>query len=730
MRFYERLINLPNRMDSPELQEIVRGTVVKLNEATTTPEMPGVLLGKIQSGKTRGFIGIIAESFSTGYDIAIVLTKNSQLLGLQTTNRLETEFSEFISTGEFADVHYVNTFHATGDTLTPVQLMQKQIFVGIKNYLNIDKLIEIFDIRVPLLKDKRILIIDDEADYGSVGFRKVKGQTDPEMIKTAAGLSQFRSILRNYSFLQVTATPYSLYLQPENYVESGFDYKPLKPAFTQILPTHSGYVGGEFYFEDESNDQSPAYHLHNTCRPLEIETLSDENSNPQILDYVSTTAKLEIFRKSILYFIAGVSLRRAQFIQKQNLDEERTPIFILPKYAFVFHIQTSKEPMIWQKSLLDKYLEYLIALQIDTPTSITTLFDSIINDLLISVEKGSKLWGGINIPTEEQILFQLRQLLTFKDYKSFLINSDERVIDRTDNKGQLKLEAGLTFFIGGQVLDRGITIDNLIGFFYGRSPEVSKMDTILQHARMYGNRAKEDLCVTRFYTAQAIYSRMKEIHFLDVALREQLVKSDKGIVSIRRAANGSIIPCDPSRIALSNIITIKKFKRLLPYGFNVKVNGQLNPIIQSINTILQSYPDYTSDNKVTFEISFQSFVEIIDLIDNSFIGFDTPDLKWDTKLVKDLVKRFLDEASKTSLPIYVRTNLEMGRFKASGDFITVPETSSTDGAVAKIAAANIPCLVLLGQKGRDANQAWNGGPFYWPVIYCPGNLNNPIIFSW
>ena len=33
-----------------------------------------------------------------------------------------------------------------------------------------------------------------------------------------------------------------------------------------------------------------------------------------------------------------------------------------------------------------------------------------------------------------------------------------------------KLRTPLNIFIGGQVLDRGVTLANLIGFYYGRRP--------------------------------------------------------------------------------------------------------------------------------------------------------------------------------------------------------------------------------------------------------------------
>ncbi|WP_205731261.1 Z1 domain-containing protein, partial [Acinetobacter baumannii] len=62
------------------------------------------------------------------------------------------------------------------------------------------------------------------------------------------------------------------------------------------------------------------------------------------------------------------------------------------------------------------------------------------------------------------------------------VNSEENVINMLDDTGQLKLRSPLHIFIGGQVLDRGITLTNLIGFYYGRRPNKFQQDTVLQHS--------------------------------------------------------------------------------------------------------------------------------------------------------------------------------------------------------------------------------------------------------
>ncbi|MGV3488410.1 MAG: Z1 domain-containing protein, partial [Tuberibacillus sp.] len=149
------------------------------------------------------------------------------------------------------------------------------------------------------------------------------------------------------------------------------------------------------------------------------------------------------------------------------------------------------------------------------------------------------------------------------------VNSEKDVNQLLDETGQLKLRTPLNFFIGGQILDRAITIGNLIGFYYGRNPRSFQQDTVLQHSRMFGYRPIEDLAVTRFYTTLRIYDAMKKMQEFDSGLREAFEKGsqDNGVVFIQRDPQNQIIPCNPNKLLLSKTTTLKPFKRLLPVGF-------------------------------------------------------------------------------------------------------------------------------------------------------------------
>jgi primosomal protein N' len=92
--FYDQLAS--KRGDPPELREKVEEVLEKLQTEATSTKRPGILLGRVQSGKTRAFLGVIARAFDRGYD-AVILTKGTKSLAEQTLSRVKEDFREFIA---------------------------------------------------------------------------------------------------------------------------------------------------------------------------------------------------------------------------------------------------------------------------------------------------------------------------------------------------------------------------------------------------------------------------------------------------------------------------------------------------------------------------------------------------------------------------------------------------------------------------------------------------------
>jgi len=191
---------------SPDTLRCAEGTVEELLSTATTSNNPGMLLGKVQSGKTRTFITILALAFDNKFDLAIVLTKNSRALMEQTANRLKSEFKIFIDDGELEIYDIMHAPKAFGK----FELASKLIFVAKKENNNLRRLIELFS--QPEIADKKTIIIDDEADNATIGYSKRSDEVKAQPISVL--ISELRASIKTSSFLQVTATPYSLYLQP------------------------------------------------------------------------------------------------------------------------------------------------------------------------------------------------------------------------------------------------------------------------------------------------------------------------------------------------------------------------------------------------------------------------------------------------------------------------------------------------------------------------------------
>jgi len=235
-----------------------------------------MLLGKIQSGKTRGFLGIIAKAFDRGYDIALVFTKGTKTLATQTVRRISGDFREFIENEEVV----VFDIMQMPERLTRSERRRKLIVVAKKEVNNLKRVNQLFtNSEYPEFKGRRVLLIDDEADMASVRFLQKDRNGDYEQGAIAQQLDNLRNLVGQIAFLQVTATPYALYLQPDEYSpqsSEAFVFLPKRPAFTALLPIHGGYVGGDDYFGDvDEND--PRHYLFVPVPAAEQDALRSED---------------------------------------------------------------------------------------------------------------------------------------------------------------------------------------------------------------------------------------------------------------------------------------------------------------------------------------------------------------------------------------------------------------------------------------------------------------------
>jgi hypothetical protein len=703
MGFYARLRE--QREDDEQLQKCIENVVDQLDSADN-PEKPGMLLGKIQSGKTRAFLGVVARAFDRDYDIAIVLTKGTKTLASQTVKRIGRDFKSFIDNDEIV----LFDIMSAPLPLTKSELRRKIIIVAKKQVQNLSRIQKLFDEQHPLLKERRILLVDDEADMASVRFSKRKGESDYDQGTIANQMDELRGSLARISFLQVTATPYALYLQPEDYEEATQAkevFYPKKPSFTEILPIHDAYVGGDAYFGGHGAED-PRHYLYVEVNDREHDALRSNDGRAIREDRLWTSENIRVLRRSLISFLLSVSIRRHQQSALELAQQ---------KYAMIIHNDTQRVAHTWQWETVQKLLMAFEAAVEIGDMRLRMVFDEAYGDLSRSVmaDRG-------HLPSASDAFQDVCKLIDDGELNVQRVNSDVQLEPLLDPEtAELKLRAKANVFIGGSILDRGITVPNLLAFYYGRNPKRMQADTVLQHSRMYGARPKADLAVTRFYTSRDVYSRLVQIHSLETALREAFESGahDGGVVFIQSDARGGIIPCAPSKISLSDVVAVKPNDVLLPTRFDTIAAGKLKRVINSIDKLI---PADCLDTKVFAEIELSQAISLIDSISETLVASGQPGFDWEA--MKGLLSYYADKSGGRVLIL-----AEQGRRlskAASGDRSGISILGTAElRALVREPTRQAPALVLLKQDGGE-ELGWKAGPFWWPMLASPSQANSCV----
>ena len=230
MSFLEAYLNTINNV---EVKQTVSETAAKflqevLSSFNFQSRINGLLLGEVQSGKTGQMFGIVAQAADEGFDVFVILTTDN--------NRLQTQTFERASLGLMSGMEVCNETDTRRFNLNRRLTTRKPVVIVLKKNSKILKKWRNELLNSEYLKDKNVMIIDDEADAASLNTRI--NQDDISVINEH--ISAIRTAGASCIYLQVTATPQAVLLQTE---ES--DYKP---SFVIYFKPGSAYLGGDFFF--------------------------------------------------------------------------------------------------------------------------------------------------------------------------------------------------------------------------------------------------------------------------------------------------------------------------------------------------------------------------------------------------------------------------------------------------------------------------------------------------
>lgn len=746
-------INFPYTADHrmPQVnRDCIESTVAQLLADVPNAEDPGLLLGRIQCGKTATFEGIIGLAFDEGIDICVVMTKGTRMLSEQTKSRFEKDYQIFQNSSR-ANIDIYDIMKLSSLSQWRVN-NNKTLIVCKKNKDNLERLTKLFEENEFLLR-KKVLVVDDEADFASRNYQNEKKQAKADeegnillqddelkLARISQQIDYFRGVPEYCRYLLVTATPYCLYLQPkgELYLQ-GNRVKSFRPRFTSLVPVHDRYVGGQQYFIESQNPDSMYSHLYHKVSQKCLDVMGHEDK--RYVNNPISSGNIFDLTYGLIAYIMATAVRVLQNEAEGNMHYHSSALI---------HVDIDKDKHEWQKKLVDETLAKISKAFVGDSSEdmrISRAMEIVWNDFEESNRKGREAVDEegnpkplitVELPSKEDVFSWVKKMFVEKMYIVKVVNSDEQVTSMLNSDGELDLADGVAnIFIGGNILDRGITIKNMLCFFYGRNPGTAQQDTVIQHARMYGNRSKEDMAVMRLHTSERIYKILRKMNELDDMLRQWFVdgKDLEEPNAIFCGYDKNFVPCAPSKIKASNPFSVSEHKFFVPSGQFTYSNTKIEKTVRKIQTLIETSPDYVNqDADGFFMIDKSTVFEILRLIEGTYVydnKYYNMDHKNDLQEMMCAIQQCVVDDKLYCL--HSSTGRNLSRLREDGRFSDAPLDGRTESAPGKRISSERPVIFFIKQNGAkmknnidDINYGWNDAPFYWPVFLTAKNTQRAM----
>jgi hypothetical protein len=217
---------------------------------------------------------------------------------------------------------------------------------------------------------------------------------------------------------------------------------------------------------------------------------------------------------------------------------------------------------------------------------------------------------------------------------------------------------------------------------------------------------------------------MAQMEEFDASLRAAVeAGGDRAIQFIRKAADGSIVPCSPNKILVAATQTLRPYKRILPVGFQSGYRTGENGIgetVQALDEMIEIVCGFNSDAPKL--IPLETALRLLNQIEPtlSFDEEDAPEFDWDSAkaALTHLSRQAQNPNDRGKVLLWAardRNSARLASESSHATYIETPDSERTEGQLTKTYAIDHPILFLLRQNGAE-EKGWRGTPFYWPVI--------------
>lgn len=429
----------------------------------------GLVYGRIQSGKTRAMIASTAMAFDNAFKIVIVMTSN--------INDLVTQTHFDFSSG----LQGVMTFTKDNDLDKEVENVKvhlemgngRLLLVASKGKGSLENISEF--LKKAGGENYPAIIFDDEGDQASLDTNirrrsrsnfSVAPSTINDIIQNKLRVSVPRHV-----YVSVTGTPQAVLLQSAD--------SSNRPSFVIILPPGASYIGGDYFFDTEEPE--------NNTNKLIVSV--DQNEKEELLKRTSPIP--DGLRHSILFFLISA----AAAVKNEGIPDKG--------YSYLCHPSLKNEEQSLAEERINGFLTEVTKalLQVNGDKNILNELQDAHNEIIATL--------GNKVPD----LKELKQIILQQ-----LATRRILVINAKVKRQGIAYGKSFNFLIGGNTLGRGIAIRDLLVTYYIRDSRISQIDTMHQHARMFGYR-KKSLAYTRLFIPRHLYYRFRDIHHSDKDLR-------------------------------------------------------------------------------------------------------------------------------------------------------------------------------------------------------------------
>ena len=579
--YYEKSVYQKHVHDyGPKSADKIVSTVTNIisnsfNQKENTQVSNNVLLvGKVQSGKTSNLEMLSAILFDNGYNLLIIYGGYDGTLLNQCNERFSGTFDVedddnapiLLSTANSSDLDSFDKDFFT----TNIEENRPIIITSMKRPVALSKVNEvlknIYDV------EYKAFIIDDEGDQASLNTKKDKANDGSATYKC---ITEMKNLLHDPLYFSVTATPQANIFQP--------DISNLKPDSIFLIRPGDGYTGADCYHLREEN-------IYNKI------TDNDE----QLLKHGTLAPSL----KNALchFFIASVLM--------EKINNKKTDMIVHVYREVIGHEIIEK--------IIDDYITRIkMAIEIDDPdlkTYIAEIRRCYTTEFFPDSIIQNNQWNDD---------FEAKLLKIIKKTKTVIQNSQNGISDA------VKKTYDHIIYIGGDLLQRGITFKKLVTTYFTRWANSGNMDTTLQRARWFGYRNNYiDLC--KVFFPKNIMFEFSNLAEIENDLWEQFELVENKELSINDiiidAQDTSLNPTRKNVVEIQKTSFSKKWNNQRIGCFNKdsldKNNTLLDQLISCHKKELLTTTAGRLDNKTSANYFYVSSDEVLSIINQSDFIFD------------------------------------------------------------------------------------------------------------